>query len=295
MYRLIRRYALLTLIVLSLSLLGTSHQAQAQETPSPPTTLQAACPHTLRPGIPFAWLRFEPTIFSGFALTMTPGQTVQLNDPPITAWDGMQWWIYVWPNFSSARGYYWVELNSLEARCQPPTPTPDAGAAPWQPGSIVRVRLNVPFVWFRAAPAPGNPPIHTVLPGTQLVIVQGASLDSYNQWWWMVRDPRNGQTGWVEQNTVELVSGTPPTALPPEGWLPGDVVRVRANIPFAWLRSTPSSISDPVYTTRPRQELILQQGPLHDGTQNWWQVTVPYLNISGWVEANSLEFARRGS
>lgn len=276
------------LLILLVVLLVTG-AVYAQETPPQPT-VDPTCPYVLKPGIPFAWLRFEPSSFAGYSVTLHPDETVTLNNPPTLSWDTVQWWVYVWPNASSAKGYYWVELGSIEPRCQTPPPTPPPGKASWNPGDHVRVRLNVPFVWFRAAPAPGNPPIHTVFPGAQLVIVQGATTDSYNQWWWQMRDPATNITGWVEQNSVELVSSPPP----PNVWRPGDIVRVRSHIPFSWLRTTPGSHSGIQHTVYPPPQLIVQQGPLHDGVQNWWQVLVPNTFVSGWVEESSLQFVRRG-
>ncbi|MBZ0295649.1 MAG: hypothetical protein K8L99_24035 [Anaerolineae bacterium] len=281
--------------VVFLLLLGTEMGSKAlfaQQAPVPPD-VQVLCPHGLKSGIPFAWLRFEPSSAAGFSVTLRPGETVQLNNPPMLVWDNVQWWVYVWPNASPAKGYYWVELGSLEPRCQQPTP-PASGKAPWQPGNHVQVKSNISFVWFRAAPAPGNPPIHTVFPGTQLVIVQGASSDNYNQWWWLMQDPAAGVTGWVEQNSVELVTSPPPT-IPAGSWRPGDRVRVRSSIPFSWLRSTPSSNGGILFTVQPLQELLIRQGPQHDGVQNWWQVTVPNTSQTGWVEEVSLELVRRGA
>src|SRR5690606_15944483 len=117
--------------------------------------------------------------------------------------------------------------------------TPVTGAAPWTAGTNVQVRGTVPFVWFRTDPAPGAQPIYTVLPGTRLTIISGAVLDLFQQWWWQVRDPRTGVTGWVEQGSLELASA-PPT-ITPQMWRVGDVVRVRGGVPFSWLRNMPNS------------------------------------------------------
>lgn len=276
-------FRLSLLLLLPVVLVVPHVTAAAQQTPPQPA-VDVLCPHVLRPGIPFAWLRFNPSSLSGFSVTLRPGETVTLNNPLTLSWDGVQWWVYVWPNAVPGHGYYWVELASLEARCQPPTPPP-SDKAPWQFGDRVRVRHNVPFVWFRGGPAPNSPPVHTVFPGTVLDILQGATTDNFNQWWWLVRDPARGITGWVEQNSLELVTSTPPAP----GWQPGDVVRVRAQVPFSWLRTTPSSQGAILFTVYPPQQLILQQGPLHDGVQNWWQVTLPNTAISGWVEEASLQ------
>lgn len=288
MKRFLTRLPVLVAVGLLIILSG-AWTVSAQQ-PSQPA-VEASCPHALRAGVPFAWLRFEPSSFSGFSITLRPGQTVQPNDPPALRWDGSQWWIYVWPNsVPGNHGYFWVELNSLEARCQ--TTPPPSGMANWKQGDVVRVRQSVPFVWFRGAPAPGNPPIHTVLPGTQLVIIQGASVDTFNQWWWQMRDPRVNITGWVEQNTVEPISVAP---VMPSNWQIGDIVRVRLNVPFAWLRFSPASNAGFSFTARPGQQLEIWQPAQFDGVQNWWGVGVASTRLLGWVEENSLEFVRRGS
>jgi hypothetical protein len=263
---------------------------QQQAVPAAPTVEN--CPYIIRSGVPFVWLRNEPSIFGSVARTIYPGQgTFQLYQG-LTQWDGTQWWVWATTSTGTSGNYYWVEFNSLVSQCVA-TQTP-GGAASWTAGTTVRVRANVPFVWFRAAPAPGNQPIYTVLPGTALTIVQGAVIDTFNQYWWQVRDPRNGTTGWVEQFVLEQTSVviTPTPTSAPTQWQPGNVVRIRPNIAFSWLRPSPSSSSTIVYVAIPRQELIIQSGPVFDGVQNWWNVRVPNVAISGWVEANSLEYVR---
>lgn len=291
MQRQVMRWSILLLVLVCFGLLSGSSVVMAQQTPAQPAV--QACPHVLRAGVPFAWLRFEPSSFAGFSITLRPGETVQPNDPPALRWDGSQWWVYVWPNaVPNNHGYYWVELNSLEPRCNN-TPPP-SGVANWKAGDVVRVRQNVPFVWFRGAPAPGNPPIYTALPGTQLVIVEGAAVDQFGQWWWKMRDPRTGVIGWVEQNTVEPVSVAPETVLP-SNWQIGDIVRVRLTVPFAWLRFAPGSTAGIGYTAYPGQQLEIWQPPQFDGVQTWWGVGVSSTRLLGWVEESSLEFVRRGS
>lgn len=291
----VHRLAILSLLLL---LLVSVLPAAAQQPQPQPPAVQTECPFVLKSGVPFAWLRFAPSSYAPYTITMRPGDTVQANAPAQLVWDGVQWWLYVWPNFQSGHGYYWVELGSLEPRCQtptpiPPTPTPppSSGAANWQQGTFVHVRGGVPFVWFRAQPTPGSMPIHTVFAGTNLVVMSGPSQDTYGQWWWLMRDPRYSVLGWVEQNTVE-VTGTTPAPVP-TGWKAGDTVRVRNTVPFSWLRSTPGSASAVIFTVAPGQALILQDGPLSDNVQNWWRVAIPYSGISGWVEESSLELIRR--
>ena len=266
----------------------------AAQSPNPPA-VQTDCSFVLKAGVPFAWLRLAPSSSAAYTLTMQPGATVQSNTPATLQWDGVQWWIYVWPNFANVHGYYWVELGSLVSNCPQPNPPPPAsGAANWQQGNVVRVKPGVYFVWFRAQPAPGSTPIHTVFSGADLVVMSGPSQDSYGQWWWHMSAPRTNVYGWVEQNSVNLISGTPTPVTPvPTDWRAGDIVRVRGTVPFSWLRSTPGSASSVLYTAASGQTLILQDGPLSDNVQNWWRVAIPYSGISGWVEAGSLELVQR--
>jgi hypothetical protein len=286
------KHHLIAVCVALLLLVGVLPAAAQQ--PQPPS-VDTNCPFVLKSGIPFGWLRFAPSSAAHYGITIYPGQTVSANTPAQLSWDGVQWWLYVWTNTPNVHGYYWIELGSLVSQCAQPTPTPQpppgSGAANWQQGNVVRVKAGVPFVWFRAQPFPGNAPIHTVFRGVDLVVMGGPSQDSYGQWWWLVRDPRYSVLGWIEQNSVDLAGGSPSPA--PIGWKAGDTVRVRLNLPFSWLRSTPGSHAAAIYTVGPGQTLYLADGPLSDNVQNWWRVTLPYSGISGWVEEASLELIHR--
>lgn len=290
MFKLHSWRALFVLVVVTV-LMGALPVAAQQ--PQPPD-VQTNCSFALKSGIPFAWLRFSPSSTASYSITMLPGHTVQSNAPATLSWDGVQWWIYIWPNsIPNVHGYYWVELSSIEPHC-PQTPTPGSGAANWSQGTVVTVKPSVPFVWFRAQPAPGSNPVHTVFSNAALVVMSGPSQDNYGQWWWHMTDPRTYVYGWVEQNSVSQATAPPPTPTPvPTQWQTGDTVRVRSTVPFVWFRSTPSSNAGVIYTVGPGQTMFLQQGPLSDGVQNWWLVILPYSGRQGWVEEGSLELVRR--
>ncbi|MBL8165258.1 MAG: hypothetical protein JNJ61_24965 [Anaerolineae bacterium] len=294
--------SLAALLAFVLLLVGST--VSAQNTPSNPPILQYTCPHVIRPGIPFAWLRETPSSFGVVAVTLTPGQNVFMENPPTLSFDGVQWWVFVLPNIRTTRPtYYWVETASLEARCQPTatptlvatptfTPAPNQGAASWRVNDVLRVHNRVQFVWYRDLPAPGRSPIFTAFPGQRMVVIEpNPATDAYQQWWWHVRDVRTGTTGWVEQNTVELVQQGSTT--PPSEWRINDVVRVKFNVPFVWVRGTPSSVGIVVATVLASRELVITGAVQSDGVQNWWPVGVPRTASFGWVEESSLEFARR--
>ena len=80
--------------------------------------------------------------------------------------------------------------------------------------------------------------------------------------------------------------------MPPGGIEVTDVVGIRRNIPFAWIRQTASSFSGFSYTARPGEQFIAMQGPVHDGVQSWWQVRDIDGPTIGWVEEQSLEYIR---
>jgi hypothetical protein len=292
--------SLAALLVLGLLLFTSTVSAQ----PNPPI-LQSACSHVIRPGIPFAWLRETPSSFGVVAMTLLPGQTVRMDSQPSLSYDGVQWWVLVQPYVRNtpAPASYWVETASLEARCQPTatptfiatptfTPAPNEGAASWRVNDVLRVHNRVQFVWYRAQPAPGNPPIFTALPGREMFVIDPTPRrDSFGQWWWYVQDTRAGALGWVEQNTVELVQQGGTT--PPSDWRVNDVVRVKFNVPFVWVRGTPSSIGAVLATVLANRELVITGAMQNDGVQNWWPVSVPRTGTFGWVEESSLEFVRR--
>ena len=71
-----------------------------------------------------------------------------------------------------------------------------------------------------------------------------------------------------------------------------DTYRIRSDIPFAWLRSAPSSIAPPIATIlhSTGASLITAGSDTYwDGYQWWWQMTTyPQRDIKGWVEQASM-------
>lgn len=296
------RFILTSTLLVMLSLAAGAGLVKAQQ--APPTVQN--CAYDIRSGVPFVWLRFESSSQGSIARTVYPGQTSFTLRQDTWYWDGVQWWVGVFTNLPNAKSAYWVEFGSLTPRCQsptvpPPTAVPSSGQpAAWYSGMFVLVRPNVPFVWFRAVPSPSNPSMNTVFSNAALLVAQSEpAIDNFGQWWWQVRDPASGKVGWVEEWALQPGWGNgsspvPPSPIPSGGWQIGNTVRVRAALPFSWLRTVPSSLAPSVFTAKPNQELILVSGPQSDGVQLWWSVIVPGLgpSITGWVEEGSLEFVR---
>jgi hypothetical protein len=78
------------------------------------------------------------------------------------------------------------------------------------------------------------------------------------------------------------------TPAPSAGWGVGALLRVKASVPFSWLRSVPS-VGGSVLDTAPRGDylVVASASPAWDGVQWWWQVRRG--SVLGWVEEGSLE------
>jgi len=78
------------------------------------------------------------------------------------------------------------------------------------------------------------------------------------------------------------------TATIQPGWGVGALMRIKASVPFSWLRATPATSGRIVATVQSGEFLVLAgASPVWDGVQWWWQVR--WGNISGYVEQQSLD------
>jgi hypothetical protein len=255
----------------------------------------------VKPGIPFVWLRRDPS--SGGAIVETipaNGQVRAVSGQNAgQTFDGAQWWGYV----AGGRAEGWVELNSLQLAPNPATATPSASVQTWRANTVVRVRASVPFAWIRAdlngdSPSPDAAPaagiLATVNAGTELVIVAGPHLA--RQTWWQVRDPNSTTVGFVEETALEYVRARPNFALtpiPPSAWRSYFTLRLKSSLPFAWIRSAPNSNAGIVYTVQRGGSVeLLTTDVQNDGVQNWRQVGFGNAPVRGWIEENALEFDR---
>ncbi len=195
------------------------------------------------------------------------------------------------------------------------TPVP---AETWGVGALLRVKTAVPFSWLRVSPSASARTLDTAPSGDYLVVAGAAPQWDGVQWWWRVR--RANVIGYVEQQSLELViaaptsagpttaaTTAPPTSTPaPTGtprphqttqatWSVGSQLRVVQGVPFAWLRTGPSSNGQPFDTLAPGTALVVvSASPQWDGVQWWWQVRRTTGSIYGYVEQDSLELVAAG-
>ncbi len=286
----------LTFIYLTIPVVGTM-RASAQ---SGASNWPAGTMLLVNPNVSFVWVRGAPasngsviqTIYPNYNVTVVNGQAI---------WDGVQWWWLV-TAFNNTRG--WVEQNSLLLAPPPGTtratavPRPTLAAIPppdWSIGTLVILNRQGLYAWLRSEPNSYAEVVTTVGYTLRLVVNGGANNEHFQwdgvQWWVYVRTLGIAPNyGWVEAKSLMLATDTSqnPT-VSPQTWTVGTVVRVKANIPFSWVRSDHTSYSPTVYVVNSGGMLELSAPAVFDGVQWWWQVKVSGTQTTGWVEQNSME------
>jgi hypothetical protein len=213
------RIALSTSLILVV-FLSLSFQAARADTGPTPTLLNDCCAFTVKRSVPFVWVRAYPSSTSFPRTTIFPGAVVTTHfwsSQSVISWDGVQWWGHVFvAGFSQAIFEGWIELASLEYLRYPTPPRLDRTrqVATWQPSARLHVRYQVPFAWLRYYPSSYASNTFTVQSNRQLAIL-GRPVADEQQWWWPVRDLPSGQVGWVEQDSLELVSESPAPTFKP--------------------------------------------------------------------------------
>lgn len=298
-----RLLAVMLLIAISGLSLSWVSAAQTTETADMPPYREWKGSFVVAPDVPFVWLRLLPASDGTIVGTLPPNtrltaktvNNIGLVFDPIHS----QWWGTV----TDGRIEGWLEVKFMREYV-PPTPAPTSTPAPttqppavtpapWPLSSQVRVRAGLSFVWLRATGNSNAIIMGTYFPGRTFSVMGGPVNDGV-QYWWQVRDVSTGQPGWLEQNSLESVSASTGT-LSPDRWKVSDVVRVRRQVPFVWLRPSPASGAGILATVRSPGQLWLSEARQFDGVQYWWRVQIPGSTVVGWVEEQSLEFVRSGS
>jgi 1A family penicillin-binding protein len=124
-------------------------------------------------------------------------------------------------------------------------------------------------------------------PGETLVIRKGPQTIK-NAPWFEVRNLDRGVLGWVNglylrPKELEVTEGSDPDSL-----LIGGRARLAPDLKGLYVRSRPSSKAAVVGVVRPRDTVVLQQGPQKEKRARWYEVFVEPRGIVGWVDGRFL-------
>ncbi|HEY53662.1 MAG TPA: PBP1A family penicillin-binding protein [Caldilineae bacterium] len=124
-------------------------------------------------------------------------------------------------------------------------------------------------------------------PGETLVIRKGPQMIK-NTPWFEVRNLDRGILGWVNglylrPKELRVTEGSDPDSL-----LIGGRARLAPDLKGLYVRSRPSSKAAVVGVVRPRDIVILQQGPQKEKRARWYEVFVEPRGIVGWVDGRYL-------
>jgi hypothetical protein len=157
------------------------------------------------------------------------------------------------------------------------------------------VKATASFAWLRTGPSSAAPPRLTLFPGAVVTAdpsrPQAALVWDGVQWWGKVRVAIFSFVvdGWVEVSSLTPAPLRASRIGPAATWQTGTMLRVRAAVPFVWLRSFPFSYAAAVHTVGPNTVLRVLGNPAPDMRQWWWPVQDMRSGVWGWVEQGSLE------
>jgi hypothetical protein len=166
----------------------------------------------LAPGVPFAWIRAQPSstapVLTTIYPTSYPSMRIIYANAQYTVWDGFQNWYQVHPYPMNTSIVGWVEQASITFgyRSNYPPENP-ADLAQWSVPQTGYVKPGVPFLWLRSQP--GSTAVLATLPaGATLTIVGSPTFDGV-QWWWLVdyRARTGIKRGYVEQQLIIASNG----------------------------------------------------------------------------------------
>ena len=124
-------------------------------------------------------------------------------------------------------------------------------------------------------------------PGETLVIRKGPQMIK-NAPWFEVRNLDRGVLGWVNglylrPKELDVTEGSDPDSL-----LIGGHARLAPDLKGLYVRSKPSAKAAVVGVVRPRDTIVLLQGPQKQKRARWYEVFVDPRGIVGWVDGRYL-------
>ena len=173
----------------------------------------------------------------------------------------------------------------------------------------VVIKSGISFVWLRNQPTSNCACVEYEITSPKRVLrVLDAkpTSDGMQNWWHVSTITRPIKQGWVEEKSLTLLKPAPTVTTTPNRTQLArqfltNAVKIRAGIPFIWIRNAPSSTAAILQTVKfsapidSSQCLTLETvgTVLRWNGQQWWRTLIPSVGArsdikAGWVEENSL-------
>ncbi|HVO44071.1 MAG TPA: SH3 domain-containing protein [Aggregatilineales bacterium] len=153
------------------------------------------------------------------------------------------------------------------------------------------------FAWMRQNPSSTAYTNGTIFPGQVVTAANltgtGAPSEAWDgvQWWGFFLLAHSNFGGWIELASMQpfSVTATPGTPANQQeaDWTVGTSLKLKAGVPFVWVRSAPLSTAAVLDTLLPSDAVAVTGSANSDGVQWWWQVQGPH-GVGGWAEQQSL-------
>ena len=127
----------------------------------------------------------------------------------------------------------------------------------------------------------------TASPGETLVVRKGPQMVK-NKPWFEVRNLEQGVLGWVNGLFLRPKDLAVTEGSDPDGLLIGGNARLIPDLTGLYVRSKPSAGAAVIGVVRPRDTVVLQQGPQKVKRAMWYEVVVEPRGIVGWVDGRYL-------
>ncbi len=127
----------------------------------------------------------------------------------------------------------------------------------------------------------------TASSGETLVVRKGPQMLK-NKPWFEVRNLEQGVLGWVNGLFLRPKDLAVTEGSDPDGLLIGGSARLIPDLTGLYVRSRPSAKGAVIGVVRPRDTVVLQQGPQKEKRAMWYEVVVEPRGIIGWVDGRYL-------
>lgn len=198
--------------------------------------------------------------------------------------DGLRWQ-KIGTGSGSIQGWIATRYTRLVKAGGCATPPPPRAYAVGDHISVSDGPLNV-----RSGPGLAGSIITALDLGSHMCVLSDpVSANGYT--WYQIRTTGGSVTGWVAGDFTRLEAAGACLASPPP-FSPHDRATVKAQILEVW--SGPASSNDVVYALPTNSWVCVLSGPIHVGTQTWYEVRTTGGSVHGWVLGTGLKLANAG-